>query len=415
MDILRKPIEDITFDEVVEFCELKIIEGINLEYKSDFPRDLAKQFVTFSNTQGGLIILGVSEDEKTGLPDKWDGIDPTAKPIDRVYQIAANVVPFPTFEVSQTDSKNEKVFILIRILEGASPPYGTNSDPTPWVRNGNTSAMANREEQLRLSTKRDKAQLVREAALKFSQHTFDLDIANAEYERQTKQQSGETDIYGQRIQIGSTAAIFNISVMPFYPDRELISYDSLSNPSVFLGKEWQNTAFIHGFESIPGGISSLHWNRMSGQIVSNQIYLNGHSDLAYDVLSTNQNDPPLRVVYIAAISEAIHKELEIAKTIFEKSRYNGQVSIHASLRGGVNAVTYPMNSRFMSDGSGKIKFNDGDYHWEDDTNTAIMRDEGLLAALHIGLLKKIGWDIGLKEIPDSEITDFFKLHHWYGL
>src|SRR5665811_1385106 len=138
MNILYAPVGSLAFNDIVAFCQQKIIEGVTLEYKVDFPKDLAKQFVTFSNTQGGLVIIGVGEDQN-GYPDSWDGVTNTGKLIDRVHQIAANVVPFPTYEVATTDEVKGKVFVLIRISEGSAPPYATTSDPTPWVRTGNIS------------------------------------------------------------------------------------------------------------------------------------------------------------------------------------------------------------------------------------------------------------------------------------
>ena len=51
------PIEDITFEMIEEFCELELVEGIDLDYKSDWPNDLSKLICAFANTQGGLILI----------------------------------------------------------------------------------------------------------------------------------------------------------------------------------------------------------------------------------------------------------------------------------------------------------------------------------------------------------------------
>lgn len=415
MDILNKPISDMSFSDIVDFCELKVIEGVSLEYKADFPKDLAKQFVTFSNTQGGLIIIGVSEDPKTGLPDKWEGIDEAGKPIDRVYQTAANVVPFPSFEVSTTDAVNGKLFVLIRVKEGAAPPYTTNSDPTPWVRTGNISTPlrpANREELLQLITKRERAQQAREAAIEFTHLNFDLDLADAERERQCMLQDPNKakDTYKHPLGIGDLTAIFDVSVMPFYPDRHLLEYSDLSFSSLhnLLGNAWQETAFIHGTKSVPGGLTAFFWQNIWGAIVSNQIYFNGHTYMATDVLQTRDDQ---RTVSAYTIADYLHKELEIAKHVFEKTGYNGQVSVHASLRGGMGATTTPPQDHHWREAEGKLRL--GEYTWTMDTDTATMSDMKSLATLNVNLLKRICWDIGLGEVPDGVILDFFKARGWY--
>ncbi len=413
MDILNKPITSMSFADIVDFCKLKIIEGVSLEYKQDFPKDLAKQFVTFSNTQGGLIIIGVAEDPKTGLPEKWDGIDITAKPIDRVYQVAANVIPFPSFEVTTTDEVDGKGFVLIRVREGIAPPYMTNSDPTPWVRTGNIStpiSAANREELLQLMTKRERSQQARDMAIDFTRLNFDIDIADAEKERQSLvNKPGQTEnIYKQPLGINDSAAIFDVSVMPFYPDRNLLEYKDLSQMQGLLGNEWQDTAFIHQTKSIPGGLTAFHWQNWSGVIIANQIFFNGHSYMAADVLRTHDNQ---RTVSAYLIADYLHKELEIAKTVFIHAGYNGQVSVHASLRGGKGAITVPPDDRFWNDSRGKLRYSD--YKWVEDTNTASMLDKEQLAELHLKLLKRICWDIGLGEVADSLISGFFEARGWY--
>src|SRR6476469_7751648 len=123
MSLHNKPFHKITFQDVVDLCDAETLESVTLDYKAVLPRDLSKHFATFSNTLGGLIIIGVEEDPKTGKPFKYEGISFESKLIDQIHQHASNVIPYPTFEVRPTDEVNGKVFILIRILEGDQPPY----------------------------------------------------------------------------------------------------------------------------------------------------------------------------------------------------------------------------------------------------------------------------------------------------
>ena len=99
---------------------------------------LPKHFASFSNTRGGLIIVGVEEDDK-GLPVKWEGVKNEGKLIDRVHQNASNIDPIPNYETCITDEKNGRVFLLIRIFEGDQTPYYVQNDSNIWVRTGNIS------------------------------------------------------------------------------------------------------------------------------------------------------------------------------------------------------------------------------------------------------------------------------------
>lgn len=411
MDILNTPISTMKFDDIVAFCRLQIIEGVNLEYKVDFPKDLAKQFVTFSNTQGGLIIIGVEEDPKTGLPIKWNGIDEITKPIDRVYQVAANVVPFPQFEVTTTDPIRGKVFVLIRIREGAAPPYATNSDPTPWVRTGNISTpirTANRDELLQLMTKSERAKNERDIAILFTRHTFELDVADAENERRQEYKDKPADTYASALGISDMAAVFDITIMPYYPNRPLLKYSDVLPTHVFLGNAWQHTPYIHGEKSIPGGITAFTWSRIDGGITNGQIYLSGLNYLAYDVLRTKEKSREISTYFI---SDIIQQEFMIARQVFTKAGYNGQLSIYSSLRGGKGAYTYPPIENLFHDDHGIIRYDE--YKWEAESDTATLTSDTHLADVHLQLLKQICWDIGLSEISDDAIRQHFTKRGWY--
>lgn len=64
------PIDSITYDDVLAFCQLQVPEDIDLDYKSDWPdnNDLAKTLCALSNTQGGMVLLGIEEEGKTRMP-----------------------------------------------------------------------------------------------------------------------------------------------------------------------------------------------------------------------------------------------------------------------------------------------------------------------------------------------------------
>src|ERR1700678_2920897 len=130
MDLLAQDINLISFQDVVDFCQQKIVEGTELDYKQAVPHDLAKHFAAMSNRYGGMIIIGVEEDRQTGLPKRYEGIDNSGKQIERIHQFASNVRPLPSYDVQATDEVNGKAFLLVRISEGDVPPYTRRNDPT---------------------------------------------------------------------------------------------------------------------------------------------------------------------------------------------------------------------------------------------------------------------------------------------
>ena len=138
MDILNKPINSFSFEDVSSFCQQGHIEGIQLDYKRDLPpKGLAKHFAAFSNTRGGVMIIGVEEDKKSSKPATWKGVKNSGKLVDRIHQYASSVEPIPSYEVHVTNEKRGNVFILIRIFEGDRTPYYVQNDSNLWVRTGN--------------------------------------------------------------------------------------------------------------------------------------------------------------------------------------------------------------------------------------------------------------------------------------
>jgi len=183
MKLLSMPIDKFSFDDIVEFCETKQVEGIQLDYKLNLTSKkdgLAKHFASFSNCRGGVIIIGVEEDERTGLPKSWNGIEVDGKLMERIHQYAANVDPIPDYEVVHTDAKNGKSFVLIRIYEGLNTPYYVHNDAHLYVRTGNITKLiddASPDLIELLFGKRKAASEARRMALTMSEQLFDAQMA----------------------------------------------------------------------------------------------------------------------------------------------------------------------------------------------------------------------------------------------
>ena len=64
--LFNKPINDLTFQDVVDFCKKEIPEGKQLDYKYLLPKNkekFAKTIASFANALGGTIIIGVQDDK----------------------------------------------------------------------------------------------------------------------------------------------------------------------------------------------------------------------------------------------------------------------------------------------------------------------------------------------------------------
>jgi predicted HTH transcriptional regulator len=73
--IFIKALSDLHFVNIQEFVDERRRDSEILDYKEDWPNDLAKVMAAMANTQGGAILVGVSEKPGTGKPDRIVGVD----------------------------------------------------------------------------------------------------------------------------------------------------------------------------------------------------------------------------------------------------------------------------------------------------------------------------------------------------
>lgn len=123
-------------------------ENSGVEFKRDDirPEQLAKEVVAFANLQGGRILLGVDDDQQiTGLQR-----DNTQEWVLNVFRDKVHPQIIPFYEEIQVEP-DLKVGV-ITIAAGISKPYVVrhNNREEVYIRMGDRSELASREQQLRL-------------------------------------------------------------------------------------------------------------------------------------------------------------------------------------------------------------------------------------------------------------------------
>jgi len=139
--IFSKSINELNIDDIRIFCEKGIKEGFTLDYKEDFPNNLEKTICAFANTFGGVILLGVEENQegKPIMPIK--GIDFERGLHERVVNIILdNIYPplFPEIEVVRfQDNGNDKAVVVIRIPQSDMTPHLIDNKRKVYIRTDN--------------------------------------------------------------------------------------------------------------------------------------------------------------------------------------------------------------------------------------------------------------------------------------
>jgi len=125
----------------------RILKGENLhtEFKESLPDNetLAKSIVCFANTDGGQLIIGVSDSGNiTGVGDSDEAVR-------KIDDVAFNRCEPPISILPETVDMDSKIVLIINIPKGEQRPYRTKSG-LYYIRSGNRCRQASWQEVRRL-------------------------------------------------------------------------------------------------------------------------------------------------------------------------------------------------------------------------------------------------------------------------
>lgn len=282
-------------------------ESSYIEFKEEAvkAKDLGEEFIAFSNSEGGTVIIGVSDDgEIKGISDE--------KIEERIMNICRNnCIPniIPIYELINIDDKK---IAVVTIPKGLNKPYYT-TDHKYYIRVGTTKRIASREELLRLfeangslhfdispvintSIKDLNIDIIRDYFFKYN--TFDL------YEENTK---------------STERILINADILKEYSGKNVCSVGGL----LIFGKIPQNV--------LPqNGVSFAHFNgnEITDELLDKKILIGRIQDIAEQlmvVLKNNIKSPsvikelkrdekeeyPLLVLREAIINSLVHRNYSV--------------------------------------------------------------------------------------------------------
>lgn len=137
--IFNGPIDKITGDDVAAFCDRGIRENFVLDYKRDFPKDLGKTIAALANTYGGVVLIGVGDnDGKPIVPPS--GIKFERGLTERVNQIVIDNIYPPVFpEIQVCPAQKERAFVVVRVPQSEDTPHAVLGRKHIYVRTQNVT------------------------------------------------------------------------------------------------------------------------------------------------------------------------------------------------------------------------------------------------------------------------------------
>src|SRR5690348_11724239 len=138
MHIYTKRISDITWADLEAFCNSRVTENTFLDYKREFPTELVKTVSAMANTFGGVVIIGVDEDNNGGPVLPIVGIPFERGLEERVINIMVDAVTPPIIpEVGVCANADEsRAALIVRVAQSTETPHAMHSNTRVYVRTG---------------------------------------------------------------------------------------------------------------------------------------------------------------------------------------------------------------------------------------------------------------------------------------
>lgn len=416
--ILNKPFMTIDFEDVEAYCSLNRPVSATLQYIPSFRYPhLSQHLAAMANTYGGLAIIGVSLDAKTGLPANCTGIKDVDGLQETAHDIMRDINPVPYYEIRKTNPVSGRVFLLVRVHEGQYGPYHISIDPhTVWLRSGKADSpleLATRKQIHNIAVKKSNLQKLVKERVDRCEAMFNALSAEAEDRRENNYSpSDQLSVYTPSF--SDNQVLLKMGAQPLANDDKLLNVNPHSLAAwlpVLKGNYLTDIHQAHFPESkrvdqIPNGTASFQYFD-SGDIYnvcSDQFYSDGTVFHAHNVLQRTEFEP---LVYMTTVCLELYDFLEVLSKLYIPFEYNGQLSFNVELSGckryGFLPVLPDNYKNFQSDIRTMML---NDYSWSIDLSTNQLSNKNdLLNVYHI-LLEKVFWDMRFTDYDTAMVKDF---------
>lgn len=219
MHLYSKPIADISWEDVAQFCERKIVENSYLDYKKEFPKDLAKTIAAMANTIGGIVLIGVDETDIGSPILPIEGIKTERGLEERVLNLVLDAISPPVIpEVTACSNPvGDRTVVVVRIPQSEHAPHALHSNTAVYIRTGkrnNPEDFADLDRIEWLRDRRKKAENLREWIFERARMRF-RDMRDGNVLNVAKTDEGHWPAHLEQ------PGLLTLALCPLYPDKVL--------------------------------------------------------------------------------------------------------------------------------------------------------------------------------------------------
>lgn len=353
--IYTKPINAISFNDIIDFLDNNNPEGFILEYKREIPTNekIAKILAAFANTYGGILLIGV--DAPKGVPQqpfKGIDIDSSLKYEEKIQSIILSNIKepiFPEIKLCLNEKNNDKGFLIIRVSESHLTPHRVGNDRKIYIRTGEFSKPneeASWDKILWLSERRKKSEELKNYLINESEISFIERFKNLGIDVNSKEYFG----------------LLSLRILPLFPQNPLIKYYKLMDfdETLNLVSAIKFPFIPYGFKPVQNGVQKLfinsenHKKPRQGEPFK-YLYLNSFGLYLYkadigriDTRKTSNTQIKIKKIYPTEILEILFLFMNSAREFFKTLGYWGSLDLEIELK-NVLGITIPQNKILIND------------------------------------------------------------------
>lgn len=400
--LFAKEVTKITYQDVVEFCKQRFPESIHLDYKQDFPSDLEKTISAFANTMGGLIIIGVEEeDSKPKLPVK--GITHQEGLRERVNNIILSNIYPPVFpEIQVCEPVDNKTSVVIRIPESHMTPHYIRHRTQIYIRTDDVTKpekLAPKEQIEWLIDKREKSEKFQEFLTSESEDYF----------------KGACRLSEANINDPQYFGIISLRAIPLFPKEAFCDYADLNNieNEIVVGRRDRFPYFINRCTPIQNGIHNLTFpglkdgEKPSGhsfqyvQVNAFGLYL--YKEEIGQFWKVEGEEQERRVINYYNIVELVHYFLASVSKFYQKIGFWGLLLFQLELSKTLGLIMpHPLKNRanlFLD--QEYLCIPKEEFKWEREISASELKEN--VDSFSIDILRDVAWSLGARLMDKEKI------------
>ena len=321
-----KPVNDLTFEDVVQFCQTQQPEGKQLDYKYFLPKNkekFAKTIASFANALGGTVIIGVNDDKNDKPKAPFTGIPYHEKMRNTIEDIIQTYIdPIVFVDVNTCVSKDgQRMFVVVNIPQSNLTPHLVGKLKRAYIRTGQSSrpeVLVHPDRLPWLLNHRKKSERLR--------HIL-YDKAESHFENYLKTKNVTPE--------GRTVA--TLSLMPLYPDEPLTDFRRLPELMTYCSEGLPPQEHMT-LQPVQDGLAAINGARgvhhmaefnaygllMSKWEVSHPVVFNGH-----DAQAVNFEDLALRTVRFFRCAIKFFNKLSFGGPLYFRLKLNNTRGLRA--------------------------------------------------------------------------------------